>query len=197
MRYARLLTEPSLVEKALEMADYGSRLPKDLQYAGEAPFEDQFPTHLMLFRATLGRNVDEALAYFAGRARAEAGELGGEQAGGEAGDRGKAGEQGNVQGDDAQDSAEPMPQQFASQTTTAIETYLILLNRAGRPADALAAYAELVPKGRELSPFAPTPLELATASGGWELYDQICQRRDDMIGYAAGVLARAAPRKNP
>jgi hypothetical protein len=154
MRYARLLTEPSLVTKALEMAEYGSRLPKELQYAGEAPFEDQFPTHRLLLAATLGRNVDEALAYFQGRASASA----------------VRSEQDN---------------------TTAVETYLILLTRVGRSGDALAAYAELVDKGRELSPHAPTLLELAVASGNWELYDQICQDRDDMIAYAAGVLARS------
>jgi hypothetical protein len=135
MRYARLLTEPSLVTKALEMAEYGSRLPKDLQYAGEAPFEDQFPTHRLLLEATLGRNVDQAVEYFHGRASA---------------------------------SAAPNEQD----STTAVETYLILLTRAGRRADALAAYAELVDKGRELSPHAPTLLELAIASGDWELYDR-------------------------
>jgi hypothetical protein len=155
MRYARLLTEPTLVKKALEMAEYGSRLPQDLQYAGEAPFEDQFATHRLLLQATLGQNVDEALEYFRGRASASA-----------------------VR--DEQDN------------TTAVETYLILLTRVGRPGEALAAYAELVDKGRELSPYAPTLLELAVASGNWELYDKTCQDRDDMIAYVAGILARAA-----
>jgi hypothetical protein len=69
---------------------------------------------------------------------------------------------------------------------------LILLTRIGRPGDALAAFAELVPRGQELSPHAPTLLELATASGDWDAYDRICQERDDMIGYAAGVMARTA-----
>jgi hypothetical protein len=162
MRYARLLTERSLVEKALEMAEYGSRLPKDLQYAGEAPFEEQFPTHRLLLDATLGRHVDDALAYFAGRASAATA---------------------------ADDSAAP--------STTAVETYLILLQRTGRHADALAAYAELVPQGRELSPHAPTLLELAAASSDWDRYEAICRERDDLIGYAAGVIARAGGSRSP
>jgi hypothetical protein len=151
VRYARLLTEPSLVTKALEMAEYGTRLPADLQYPGESPFEDQFATHRRLFQATLGREADDALEYFAQRAREEH--------------------------DDPR-------------STTAIETYLILLNRVGRPRDALAAYAELVPRERELSIHAPTLLELAVSSGDWELYDQICNQREDLLGFAAGVLAR-------
>jgi hypothetical protein len=164
MRYARLLTERSLVEKALEMAEYGSRLPKELQYAGEAPFEDQFLTHRLLLDATLGRNVDAALSYFAGRASASTA------------------------------SDDPMG---AASSTTAVETYLILLQRAGRHVDALAAYAELVPKGRELSPHAPTLLELAAASGDWDRYEAICREREDLIGYAAGVLARSAASRPP
>ena len=163
MRYARLLTERSLVEKSLEMAEYGSRLPKDLQYAGEAPFEEQFPTHRLLLDATLGRHVEDALAYFAGRASAAT----------------------------APDDA------AAPQSTTAVETYLILLQRTGRHADALAAFAELVPQGRELSPHAPTLLELAAASGDWDRYEAICREREDLIGYAAGVVARAGGSRSP
>jgi hypothetical protein len=153
VRYARLLTERSLVAKALEMAEYGSRLPADFQYPGEAPFEDLFPSHRLLFQATLGREMDAALSYFAEKARAGR--------------------------DDAQ-------------STTAIETYLILLNRAGRPQEALAAFAELVAPDRELSSHAPTLLELATASGEWDLYKQICRSRNDVLAFAAGVLARDA-----
>jgi hypothetical protein len=140
------------------MAEYGSRLPKDLQYAGEAPFEDQFLTHRLLLDATLGRHVEDALAYFAGRASA---------------------------------AAAPGDQTGAPQSTTAVETYLILLQRTGRHAEALTAYAELVPKGCELSPHAPTLMELAAASGDWDRYEAICREREDLIGYAAGVLARA------
>ena len=37
-----------LGSKAFEIADYGSRLPADLQYPGEAPFEDLFAAHVQL-----------------------------------------------------------------------------------------------------------------------------------------------------
>jgi hypothetical protein len=72
MRYARLLTDSGLVAKALEMAAYGSRLPADMQYAGDTPFEDLYRAHVHLLQATLGQNVDEALEYFGSRARRDA-----------------------------------------------------------------------------------------------------------------------------
>jgi hypothetical protein len=152
VRYARLLTEPSLVTKACEMAEYGSRLPADLQYPSEPPFEQTFPSHRLLFEATLGRNVEEAISFFAGKAEAER--------------------------DDPR-------------STSAVETYLILLNRTGRAGDALKAYRDFVPADRELSAHAPTLLELASTSGDWDLYQQICRDRNDMLAFAAGVIARS------
>jgi hypothetical protein len=153
VRYGRLLTEPALVDKALEIAEYGSRLPADMQYPGEAPFEELYAAHRLLFQATLGQNVDEALEYFGAKARTGV--------------------------DDPQ-------------STTAVETYLILLSRAGRAAEALEAYAELVPRERQLSPHAPTLLELASQCGGWDRYEAICREREDLLGFAAGRLLRGA-----
>ena len=69
MRYARLLTDPALVTKALEMAEYGTRLPAELQYPGESPFEDLYSAHRLYFQATLGREVDAALDLFAACAK--------------------------------------------------------------------------------------------------------------------------------
>ena len=151
VRYARLLTDPALVTKAFEIADYGSRLPADLQYPGETPFEDLFAAHRLFFAATLGREVDAAVSYFGDKARAE--------------------------GDDPR-------------STAALETYLVLLMRTDRADDALAAYAELASKDRELSTHAPTLLEIARASGDWERYGEICRDREDLLGFAAGMLAR-------
>jgi hypothetical protein len=155
MRYARLLTDRGLVEKALEISEYGALLPDDLQYPAEAPFEDLYPAHRLLLEATLGRNVEAALEYFGGKAR--------------------------------QDADDP-------QTTTAVETYLILLMRTGRSGEALEAYAKLVPRDRPLSPHAPTLLELASESGAWDRYEAICREREDLLGFAAGMLARSAAR---
>lgn len=72
----------------------------------------------------------------------------------------------------------------------ALETLLVLLMRVGDPAAALDAYAELAPAEVELSPYAPTPLELAMASGEWEQYEQLCRSRNDVVGFAGGLLAR-------
>jgi hypothetical protein len=151
MKYARLLTEPALVDKALEMAEYGSRLPAELQYAGEPPFEDVYPAHRRWFEATLGRDADAALGYFA------------EQAGREVDN--------------------PL-------ATAAVEAYLELLVRVGRPGDALDAAERLVPADRQLSRHAPTLLELAEQSGQWSRYAMICEARNDVLGFTAGLLAQ-------
>ncbi len=151
VRYARLLTDPALVAKALEIADYGSRLPPDLQYPGEAPFEELFAAHRRWFAALLGRDVDEAIRYFGAKVRSE--------------------------GDDPR-------------STAAVETWLVLLLRLNRADEALAAYSELVTKDRELSPHAPTLLELARASGDWQRYESICREREDLLGFAAGLLVQ-------
>jgi hypothetical protein len=74
VRFARLLTEPTLLQQAIELAEYGSRLAADLQYPDEAPFEDLYRTHLLLFRASVGREVEPALEYFGESARRAASE---------------------------------------------------------------------------------------------------------------------------
>lgn len=152
VRFSRLLTEPSLVQKALEICAYGKRLIEDLQYPGEAPFEDLYPTHERFLKATLGEAVDEAVDFFTSRAQEE-------------------------------HAAEPT---FGVPTNTAVETLLVLLTRNNRYAEAMDIYAELVPPDRGLSSLAPTLLELASASGNWDRYEELCQQRDDLVGYAAG-----------
>lgn len=90
--------------------------------------------------------------------------------------------------------------QFASQEadglhgTAAIETYLILLQRVGRPQQALNEYAALVPAECVLSGYAPRLLDLAKQSNQWDEYFAICVQRNDVLGLAAGKLAaRQAP----
>ncbi len=159
VRIARLLTKPALLEKAIELAEYGSRLSADLQYPDEPPFEDLYRTHLLLFCASLGREVETALDYFGGRAREAASD--------------------GLSSD--------------GQSTTAVETYLVLLERIGHTQQALDEYAKLVPAGCPLSSDAPTLLRLAQASGGWQRYFEICQQRNDVVGFAAGQLSRQVP----
>ncbi len=153
MRYARLLTDRALTAKALELAEYGSRLPADLQYPGEPPFEELYHANRLYLKAMLGHDVDAAVEYFAVRAIAA--------------------------GDGVQPEA------------AAVEAYLNLLVHAGRTADALRAYGELVPAGSELSRLAPTLLSLAELSSDWDRYDAICRERGDVVGFAAGLLRRA------
>src|SRR5690606_18985149 len=56
------------VRLAWELAEYGRRLHPTLQYAGEAPFAEHYPNHALLFAATLGEQVDEAVEYFTAQA---------------------------------------------------------------------------------------------------------------------------------
>lgn len=69
VRFARLLEEPAVLELAYDLTEYGRRLSKQFQFAGDEPFADVYPSHGLFFAAQLGRQVDEALAYF--RAKAE------------------------------------------------------------------------------------------------------------------------------
>ena len=70
IRFARLLDEPALLELAYDLTEYGRRLGSQFQFRGDLPFSDVYPSHGLFFAAQLGRQVDEALAYF--RAAAEA-----------------------------------------------------------------------------------------------------------------------------
>jgi len=77
--------------------------------------------------------------------------------------------------------------------TAAIETYLILLDRLGRFDEAIDATAALVPTGMQLSPYAPRMIDLARKAGDYQRYLKICQDRDDVLAYAAGLIAANGP----
>jgi hypothetical protein len=65
IRFARSIDPPAEeLDLALQMAEYGARLDKPLQYAGEPPFEDFYPAHIEFFKILLGRETDRALQYF-------------------------------------------------------------------------------------------------------------------------------------
>lgn len=72
VRFARLLDDRKLLRLALDLTEYGRRLHSQFQYAGEPPFEENYPTHSLFFQALLGENVDAALGHF--REKAEASE---------------------------------------------------------------------------------------------------------------------------
>ena len=63
------LTDKPSIELALDMAEYGQQLDEGLQYPGDPPFEDLYPSYTKFFAAQLGKDVDDAIAFFGDRAR--------------------------------------------------------------------------------------------------------------------------------
>jgi len=70
VRFSRLLEDARQLRLALDLTEYGRRLHAQFQYAGDAPFEEMYPSHSLFFQALLGENVEESLAYFLGKAEA-------------------------------------------------------------------------------------------------------------------------------
>jgi hypothetical protein len=151
VRFGRVLNDPEDIDRALQLAEYGAGLHPDMQYKGEAPFEDIYVAHRLFYAACLGREVDEAVGYF--RTAAQKCDL-------------------------------------YYEGTAPVETLLVLLDRVGRPGEALAAYEELVPAGTRLSPYAPRLIDLASRSGAWELYEKLLEERDDPVGLALAQIVR-------
>jgi hypothetical protein len=63
------LTDKPSIELALDMAEYGQKLEPGLQYPGDPPFEELYPTYHKFFSAQLGNHVDTTLAHFRDRAK--------------------------------------------------------------------------------------------------------------------------------
>ena len=70
VRFAIVLDDPALLRKAIDLCEYGRHLSQSYQFPGRSPFSDVYVDHARYFRAALGENVEEALAYF--KAEAEA-----------------------------------------------------------------------------------------------------------------------------
>ena len=64
VRFAIVLDDPSLLRKAVDLTEYGKHLGASYQFPGDPPFTDVYPHHALYFRALLGENVDEAIAFF-------------------------------------------------------------------------------------------------------------------------------------
>jgi hypothetical protein len=72
VRFARTIEPPAEeLDLALQLADYGSRLTPQLQYAGEPPFEDFYPAHLQFLKVLVNKDRDAALQYFRDKLAAE------------------------------------------------------------------------------------------------------------------------------
>jgi hypothetical protein len=68
VRFARFLDVGSQeLDLALQLAQYGSRLAPQYQYAGNPPFDDFYPAHIQFFKALLDDDRAQALAYFRSR----------------------------------------------------------------------------------------------------------------------------------
>ncbi len=65
IRFSRSLsaTAPEL-PLAIQLAEYGSKLAEQYQYAGDPPFEDFYPAHAQFLKALANINRDAALTYF-------------------------------------------------------------------------------------------------------------------------------------
>ena len=75
--------------------------------------------------------------------------------------------------------------------TAAVETYLVLLDRLGLATEALEAYSQLVPRQMQLSPYAPSLLQLTREADAYHRYLEICRTREDVLGFAAGLVEMA------
>jgi hypothetical protein len=149
VRFARLLDDERLLRLALDLTQYGRRLCAPLQYHGEEPFVDAYPTHALYFRALLGDDVEAALAHF--RDRAE-----------------------NVD--------------HARYGTAAIEVYVDLLSRLGRYDQAIEESIRLTPPDMPVLGLGPSLVELSRLSGNYQRMLDHCRIRNDLLGYAVGLL---------
>jgi tetratricopeptide (TPR) repeat protein len=64
VRMARVLEKEEEIRQALDLTHYGRKLSAPLQYQGDEPFVDQYPTNALYFSALLGQNITEAIDYF-------------------------------------------------------------------------------------------------------------------------------------
>ena len=64
LRFARVCTDPAVLNQAVALATYACRLPEDFRYPGDPPFTDFGAASRLFYAAQLGEDVDEAVAYF-------------------------------------------------------------------------------------------------------------------------------------
>jgi hypothetical protein len=157
VRIARIVEDEPSLRYAWELTQYGRRLSGNFQFAGDAPFDDVYPSHGLFFGAQLGKQIDEALEYFRERA-----------------------ERANPEEDG----------------TAAAEVYIVLLVRLRRYTEALTAYLKFMPPDIRPSGFAPTLLELGQLSKEFDRLAEICRERGDLLGFAAGLIAKSSAEPN-
>jgi hypothetical protein len=72
-----------------------------------------------------------------------------------------------------------------------VEVFIALLARAGRPAEAFQAAAELLRPDMRTSGFAPGLVELASQAGCYDRLMTASRDRDDALGFTAGLIEGA------
>jgi len=65
VRFSRFLNPGHpILQKAMELAEYGSRLAEQFQYPGDPPFDNFYPAHVQFFKVLVDQDRDEGLTYF-------------------------------------------------------------------------------------------------------------------------------------
>ncbi len=72
----------------------------------------------------------------------------------------------------------------------AVEVLIDLLSRCGRHEEALKTFAKRVPANARTMGISPTLLQLSSRLGNYQIMQDICRQRDDLLGYAAALLAQ-------
>lgn len=80
----------------------------------------------------------------------------------------------------------------AEQGTEPIEVYVDLLDRIGRPGEALQAAIDLVPEEVPSARLVPLLLDLAQRADQFEPVLEYCQKKGDALGYAAAKAIAAS-----
>jgi hypothetical protein len=158
LRIARISSDPATLERAWELATYGCRLPDEVTYPGEPPFENVAQASRHFYAAQIGCDVAEAVAFFR-RAAASA----------------------------DPDLTGSLPH----------DTLVLLLARLGRPGEALQAAIDRPrdsgqPSTLQAAGLMPSLVDLAQASGEWQILLDACRRHGDEVTFAVALAARVA-----
>lgn len=155
VRFARVVSDRQVLAKAIDLTHYGSALAPMLQYPGDEPFAEQYPSHRLFFEALVGRRQDEAAKFFA-------------------------------------EKAETLRE--SNFGAYAAETLVDLLDRIGRPREALAAYERFVDPRRPALGIAPDLIELSREAGDFELALSQATQRGGAYELARTLLAAKGER---
>jgi hypothetical protein len=71
VRIGQIVEDSTVLSLLADFCAYGLRLAKQFQFEGDAPFEKTYPSSLLFYNAQLGKQVDEALAFFRQRAETD------------------------------------------------------------------------------------------------------------------------------